>query len=159
MKRTPLARKSPLKAKKPLKRSNTKARTEKPAKRQKKPSVRLLKKKLWKLCREIAFEIYAHECYTCGTYLQRGSSIMQLGHFLPKSTCSAELAFDMKNLRWQCRYCNQFKSGEWVKFEQRLIAEHGQEYVDELKRRDLATRGKQYDTLWYQNKIAEYSIM
>lgn len=128
-------------------------------KRRKKGKVTKLKEQLWALCRQRAAQLYEHKCYTCGTHLIWGSSVMQLGHFIPRSVCSQELHFDLKNLRWQCRICNQFKNGEWPTFEANLIRDHGQGYVDELKARNKVTRGTTYLSIWYEQKIADYTAI
>ena len=128
----------------------------KPRKRRKKGELTKLKEKLWFECRQLAAELYEHKCYTCGVELRWGSSVMQLGHFIPRSNCSQEMHFELRNLRWQCRICNQFKNGRWPEFEERLIKENGQEYVDELKRRNKETKGKTYPFTWYQEKIEYY---
>jgi len=128
-------------------------------KRRKKGELTKLKLELWRLTRIRAAALYEHSCFTCGVELRWGSSVMQLGHFIPRSNCSQELHFDMKNLRWQCRICNQFKDGRWPDFEARLIREHGLEYVNELKTRNQATKGTTYPLSWYQNHIKEYEAL
>ena len=130
-----------------------------PFKRRKKGEITKLKEELWKLCRQISSRTQPHSCYTCNTPLRWGSSVMQLGHFIARSFASQELIFDLKNLRWQCRICNQFRSGEWQKFEARLILEEGQAYVDELKERNRVTRGTTYLKEWYLGKIVEYTAL
>lgn len=111
-----------------------------------------LKDRLWELCKELTRKVYGHNCYTCGTYVEYPHT----GHFITDSTCSTELSYDLKNLRPQCYACNIFRSGDWTTFERNLIRDHGQEYVDELKRRNQATKGLKYDELWYKGKIEEY---
>jgi hypothetical protein len=130
-----------------------------PFKRRKKGEITKLKEELWGLCRQISARTQPHQCYTCGTSLRWGSSVMQLGHFIARSFASQELVFDLKNLRWQCRICNQFRNGEWPTFEANLIRDHGQAYVDELKERNRITRGTTYPKDWYLAKIAEYTAL
>lgn len=124
-------------------------------KRRHKGELTKIKERLWFLTRIEASKLYEHSCYTCGVELRWGSSVMQLGHFIPRSNCSQEMHFDIKNLRWQCRICNQFKNGRWPEFEARLIKEHGLEYVQELKDRNAATKGTTYPLSWYASKIEE----
>lgn len=123
-------------------------------KKRKKSELTKLKEELWRLTRIYAAQIYPHECYTCGVHLRWGSSVMQLGHFIPRAICSQELHFDLKNLRWQCRICNQFKNGRWPEFEERLIREHGLAYVEDIKERNRATKGTTYPKGWYHEQIA-----
>lgn len=117
-----------------------------------------LKAKLWKLCKEITRESYGNTCYTCGRGGLEGSDY-QTGHFIPKSTCSTELAYDLDNLRVQCSACNIWKSGNWPAFEKHLIDDHGEEWVKNLKKRNQQTIGLKYDSLWYEAKIEEYKAL
>lgn len=119
------------------------------------PSIKNLKKKLWELCKQLTRLKYGNICYTCG-YKPLAGSNWQTGHFIASSICSTELRYDLKNLRPQCMNCNFWKSGEWPTYEANLIKNHGADYVAELKRRNLATRGLKYDVLWFQAKIDEY---
>lgn len=114
-----------------------------------------LKDKLWELCKQLTRAKYGNICYTCGAGGLEGSN-WHTGHFITDSTCSTELSYDLKNLRPQCYRCNINLSGNWVAFEKKLIAKEGQEYVDDLKKRNQATIGLKYDILWYQNKVTEY---
>ena len=114
-----------------------------------------IKDELWELCKQITRKRYGNRCYTCLKGPLEGSN-WQTGHFITDATCSTELSYDLKNLRPQCYSCNINKSGNWVVFETKMIEFEGQEYVDELKRRNYATKGKKYDIIWYQNKIEEY---
>ena len=112
-----------------------------------------LKKRLWQLCREIIFTRHGNDCYSCGAKGLFGSN-RQCGHFLPSSICSAAMRYDLDNLRPQCMVCNVHRSGNWPAYEAHLVRDG----IDpnELKRRNQQTIGKQYDRLFYQNKIAEY---
>lgn len=126
-----------------------------PLKRKSRTPLAKAKDKLWELCKQITRSTYGNICYTCGRSGLEGSN-WQTGHFITNSTCSAELRYDLKNLRPQCGSCNIWKSGNWVTFEENLIRDHGQEYVDELKRRNQKTKGLKYDLQWYEQKISEY---
>ena len=137
--RVPIARRTPLKRK--------------PAPKKRKPKKPT--KILWELCREITRARYGNTCYSCGAKGLAGGN-WQTGHFIPSSICSTELRYDLSNLRPQCYHCNINLSGNWPAFEARLIAEHGQGYVDELKRRNLETKGLKYGTPWVMAKIEEY---
>jgi hypothetical protein len=145
-----LARKTPLKRRKGFKQKRTKL------KRTRLDNVGKLKKELWALCRQLTFKKYGNDCYTCGARELSGSNL-HCGHFITKSTCSAELAYGLSNLRPQCYRCNIHLSGNWVAYELHLV-EDGVD-VEELKRLNRETKGLQYDRLWYQSKIQEYKAL
>lgn len=133
----------------PLKRSKTPAK----ARKGKKPT-----KVLWELCKALIRAQYGNTCYTCGKAGLAGSN-WHTGHFITKSICSTELAYDLMNLRPQCYHCNINLSGNWPAFEARLIREHGPEYAETLKRRNRETKGKKFGTPWVLAKIAEYQAL
>jgi 5-methylcytosine-specific restriction endonuclease McrA len=123
--------------------------------RKKTSALAKLKKQLWQLCREITIKRDGSDCFTCTSKNLEGSS-RQLGHFISSSICSTELRYDLRNLRIQCYSCNIHKSGNWLAYENRLIREHGEDYVRELKDRNEKTKSLMYREDWYQAKIAEY---
>ena len=116
------------------------------------PKITALKRKLWVLCRDYIRTTYGNTCYTCGRAGLEGGN-WQTGHFISSSICSVALRYDLRNLRPQCYNCNINKSGNWLAFEQRLTADNGIEYVESLKRDNEATKGLQYDSLWYTDAI------
>lgn len=124
-----------------------------PKKRKVKSKLSKLKAQLWKLCREIQIKRYGSDCYTCPSKNLEGSS-RHLGHFIPSSVCSTVMRYDLDNLRVQCYSCNIHKSGNWLEYEKHLIRDGID--VQELKDRNEKTKGKQYDILWYCDKIEEY---
>lgn len=127
----------------------------------KKPkSISKLKKELWELCKQITRKHYqlpngTWSCYTTGILLDEPAKC-HTGHFIAKSICSTELAYDLKNLRIQSYRANIHLSGDTLQFEDNLIRDHGREYVDELRQRNRNTKGKSYGVSWYMNKIEEY---
>lgn len=151
-------------AKKPMKRSGTKSR--KAAKKHptgrkrapKKPSVRLLKDKLWKECKRIIRARYQNEdgswnCYTCGRRIDEPFKA-QTGHFIPSAACGAYLRYDLRNLRVQDYYCNINLGGNGGEYYKRLVENEGQEYVDQIfKDKQKVIKA---DTQWYLDKIEEY---
>lgn len=141
MKRTPLKRKTPLRARKS------------PSKKKKRPSMRLLKDKLWRECKRIIRERHGNTCYTCGKKGLEGSN-WQTGHYIPSSICSASMRYDLDNLRPQCYRCNINLSGNWPEYEIHLQKDGID--PEELKQRNRLSTGKQYDSLWYESKIEEY---
>ena len=118
-------------------------------KKVKEKSVKSIETKLWQLCRELANILYVKEdgnyyCYTCDKQVEGANK--QLGHFLPKGSCPADLKYEMKNLRWQCWFCNIRMGGNGAEFMKRLIRDEGQLYVDELfERKYKGTMGKSRD--------------
>lgn len=121
----------------------------------KQKTITQLKKKLWELVRERVRETYGNTCYTCGKSNLIGSN-RQVGHFIPKSICSTELAYDLDNLRIQCFACNIHKSGNWIEYEAHLMIEKGRTFPDKLKKRNQKTKGKQYGRWWYEGEIKKY---
>jgi hypothetical protein len=146
MKRTYLKRKTPLK-------SRLKGIKSRKVKRKVKSPTRVLKDRLWALCRDITRSRYGNTCYTCEkTGLSGGN--WQTAHFITSSTCSTELRYSLENLRPQCYHCNINLSGNWVEYEKRLLKDGVD--VEKLKRRNQETKGKQYNQIWLENKIEEY---
>jgi len=113
---------------------------------------------LWELCKTLTRERYGNTCYTCRKGPLTGSN-WHTGHFITKSICSTELAYDLKNLRPQCYHCNINLSGNWPAFEARLLAEEGQAYVNDLKDRNRATKGQKFGTPWLIKKAEEYRAL
>jgi 5-methylcytosine-specific restriction endonuclease McrA len=90
-----------------------------------------LERKLWQVCREYASYLYDDtKCFTCDKPVEGRNR--QLGHFIPKATCGANLKYNIDNLRWQCYHCNINMGGAGAEFYRRLVNERGQEYVDFL---------------------------
>lgn len=106
--------------KKPLKKLKTK-----------KPSYRLLKKKLDKV-----FSIYIRMrdkgvCFTCG--VQKPWKQMQAGHYISRS--SLALRFDERNVHCQCMPCNVWKHGAMDVYALKLQAKYGDSILAELQRK------------------------
>lgn len=156
-----MKRKTPLRAKKGLKRTGFKVVKTKPARRQKQPSMRLLKNKLWAECKRIIRARFSNSdgtftCYTCGKHLDVPAKA-QTGHFIPSSVCSVEMRYSLDNLRIQCYRCNINLSGNWIEYEKRLQRDGVD--TDQLKQQNEQWKNLQYDSLWYQNKIDEYKAV
>lgn len=98
-------------------------------KRKKKSTQKKVEEELWRLCREITFKKYGNTCYTCHSTNLTGSNL-QLGHFIPRSTCGALLRYDLRNLRPQCMRCNIHGGGQGAEFYRQMVVEVGQEAVD-----------------------------
>ena len=119
----------------------------------KKKTVKSLKTKLWKLCREVSDLRYPPNCYTCDAKNLTGCN-KQLGHFIASSVCGASLRYDLRNLRWQCMRCNQFAGGNGAEYYKRMVKEVGQEKVDEIFRDK--NKSIKADCLFFEAKIKEY---
>lgn len=146
-------------AKRPLGASQTpKPRkvTKSTKKKPKKPKISKLKKLLWEECRRITFLRYPEpKCYTCEKFGITGSNC-HLGHFIPSSVCSVEMRYSLDNLRFQCYSCNIHKSGNWPAYEAHLMIEKGRDFPEQLKKKNEETKNKQYDILWFLQKLEEY---
>ena len=137
----------------PLKRTGFKR---KPAtkKRRVKSPLQKAKIALWEHCKRITRAKYGNVCYTCGKTDLAGSG-WHTGHYISSSICSAFMRYNLDNLRPQCYNCNINKSGNWLAYE-RHLNEDGID-TDELKQLNEDTKNQQYDILFYQDKIEEYS--
>lgn len=126
------------------------------AKRVKKVTVTQLKKKLWEECKRIVRKTYIsddglYRCFTCGMV----SDAIHTGHIVTSSLCSMEMRYSLDNLRLQCYACNIHKSGNWVEFKKRL----GDDYINDLIKRNDETKGGSYGMSWVENKLAEYRLL
>lgn len=179
-------RKTPLKAKKGFKKKTlaevrakhaAKRHTIKPkprkklkAKKPKKPSLRLLKSKLWAECKRIVRERYGNTCYTCGYSPLEGAN-WQTGHGKAKGSLPLQYKFDLRNLRPQCRACNVYRNGETDIFISRLeLEKEGLEFLKEACyfdedwntwriRQDVKTYGGIEAVEFVQKKIEEYKAV
>jgi hypothetical protein len=112
-----------------------------------------LKKKLWNLCKLINRKEQPNVCYTCGAVGLEGAN-WHTGHMWAKASLSSHLKYDMRVLRSQCYRCNVNHGGAGADFYRNMVAEIGQEAMDELeKERQITIKA---DKQWYLNKIAEY---
>jgi hypothetical protein len=147
------------KPRKPMKQTGFKSKTplrgskSPPKKRKKSSPLQLAKKKLWEECKRITRGKYGNVCYTCGKEGLEGSN-WHTGHFISSSICSVYMRYHLDNLRPQCYNCNINKSGNWLAFENHLKKDGID--PDELKQKNEDTKGKQYDILYYENKLQEY---
>lgn len=122
----------------------------------KKPTVKLLRNRLWVLCRQLTFGKYGNTCYTCGRRNLEGSSL-HCGHLWPRATLSNHLKWDIRILRPQCPLCNTFNDGEGAVFYRNMVKEIGQRAMDKLeKEKQILVKA---DVLWFQKKIEEYQKM
>lgn len=78
-------------------------------------------------------EADALRCFTCGRWCRLDGSA-HAGHYLPRRT-NASL-FDERNCHGQCIECNIDKYGNPEAYEDRMLAEYGQDVIDELRAND-----------------------
>lgn len=124
------------------------------AKRAKATPERLLKKKLWELCKQLIRELYGNECFTCGRIGLSGSN-WHTGHFLPSSTCGAYLRYDLRNLRPQCYACNIHLGGNGAAFYKAMVEDVGQKEVDQIfKDKQKIVK---VDRAFYETRIKSYT--
>ena len=96
-----------------------------------KQKISVLQRKVWELCKQLIRGKYGNECYTCNAKGLSGSN-WHTGHMLPKSSCGANLRYDLRNLRPQCYNCNINLGGNGAEFLRKMIIREGQEYVDKI---------------------------
>jgi hypothetical protein len=122
----------------------------------KKPSLKSLKNKAWKLCSEYVRRRYADEggfcgCYTCGAPIHWKLEA-QAGHAIPGRTNSVLL--DCSIIRPQCYGCNCCRGGMHHVFATKLIREHGMEWwEDKLIAARQAVKLTRTD---YEEKIGQF---
>jgi hypothetical protein len=126
----------------------------------KKPTLRGLKNKAWKLVSELVRRRDADEggttqCYTCGTYLHWKYDA-QAGHAIPGRHNAVLLDLDI--LRPQCYSCNCCRGGQHHIFATKLIQENGMDWweskLEGAKRVVKYTRSDLEDLISkYQEKL------
>ncbi len=125
----------------------------------KKKSDNKLKEELWNLCKQIVRKRYKLKsgdwrCYTCDRLIDEPSKA-HTGHGIPSAVGGASLRYHLDNLRVQDYYCNINLGGNGAEFYRRLVAEIGQERVDELYK--LKQKTVKADRIWYSNMIDSYT--
>lgn len=68
------------------------------------------------------------ECFTCGSV--RHYTEVDAGHFMSRACMKTR--WDEKNVQFQCKRCNGFRSGEQYKFSIRLEEEYGKGTAEAL---------------------------
>lgn len=87
------------------------------------PTVKSLRKKAWKLFAYWIKERDHHKCITCSGYATNA------GHFIHRDS----LDFDEFNVSAQCVRCNLHLSGNLGEYALRLIDKYGRDKVEELR--------------------------
>jgi hypothetical protein len=95
-------------------------------------SLSSLKKKAWKI-QSLFFRKAACidgtdylRCFTCRAVTHYKEA--HLGHYIHN-----KLDFDERNLKPQCERCNYYLSGNLGVYGERLVREHGQNWLDQLR--------------------------
>lgn len=113
----------------------------------KKQSISKLKKKLWTLVSQYVRQQAADDfdemvsCYTCNN--RKHWKEMQAGHYITRSF--SPLLFCLDNIRPQCYGCNVCQQGKPVEFRHFLVAELGEERVEEMEAMKLAGKSKKWN--------------
>lgn len=122
----------------------------------KKPTLKTLKNKAWKLCSELVRRKGADAggfcgCYTCGAPIHWKLEA-QAGHAIGGRNNAVLL--DLEILRPQCVACNVFRRGNYPIFTTKLIRENGLEWFEqkliEARKAVKLTRSD------YEQRIAEF---
>lgn len=76
------------------------------------------------------------ECFTCG--VSRHWTEVDAGHFMSRACMSTR--WEPRNVQFQCKRCNGFRSGEQYKFSVHLDQQYGEGTAEELHRLSKQTR-------------------
>jgi hypothetical protein len=100
-------------------------------KAKKRPSVRILKDKLWNEVKRITRTRHQKNCYTCNAQNLEGSNL-QSGHGKPMGALPLRFKYDIRNIRPQCMVCNIHRGGMTDIFLARLEQEEeGLQFLNE----------------------------
>lgn len=120
----------------------------------KKPSSKTLKRKLWEIFSKY---IRLRDQSTCISCDKRFDAISELdaGHYHPRTSGMA-LFFDERNVHAQCRGCNRFRHGNLAQYALALQRRYGKGILEELdkKRQEI----KKYSTQEYIDLIEYYKL-
>ncbi|MBD3194074.1 MAG: recombinase [Candidatus Lokiarchaeota archaeon] len=108
--------------------------------RSKKPSLKVLKKKAWKVFSEYIRRRDKGICITCGK--KDNWQLMHAGHFK-----HGKLDFDEVNINCQCVSCNRFKHGRLDVYAEKLIEKHGHLVLSDLVKRSNEIKKHSRDEL------------
>ena len=91
------------------------------------------------------------KCYTCD-YTNNYKKGIQCGHFASRRFMNTR--FDEENAKPQCFACNMYKKGNMNVYAEKLIEEHGADFIAEMNRRTVSIT--KVDRQWWQDKINYY---
>jgi hypothetical protein len=121
-----------------------------------KNSEKLLKEKIWELCKKIIRKRDGDICIICKRDGLVGSN-WHTGHFIPSSICGAFLRYDLRNIHSSCYNCNINLGGNGATFYKELVSIYGQKFVDSIfVDKQKITKA---DIIFYQNKYEELKKM
>ena len=89
----------------------------------KKPSLKVLQKKIWEECKRIIKIRYGNDCYTCEAKNIKGSN-RHTGHMIPKKYLPYVMKYDLRLLRPQCYNCNMNLGGMGAFFFDNILREY-----------------------------------
>lgn len=121
----------------------------------KKPSIKLVQKKLWEECKRIIKSKYPNTCYTCGASNLVGSN-WQTGHMIAKAFLKPYLKYDLRLLRPQCMRCNLRLGGLGAIFLLNMINEIGEDKVKDILKDMMVVIDKKDVYKFYEDLIEEY---
>lgn len=136
-------------------------------KAKKRPSVRLLKDKLWNEVKRITRTRHPNNCYTCNAQNLEGSNL-QSGHGKPMGALPLRFKYDIRNIRPQCMVCNIHRGGMTDIFLARLEQEEeGLQFLNEACyldvdsnawriRQDIPQLGGRDATIFIENLLEQY---
>lgn len=130
---------------------------EKAVRKQQKPkkkAIKLLRNKLWELCKQIIRKRDGNVCVICGMAGISGSN-WHTGHLIPSSVCGIMLRYDLRNIHSNCYNCNINLGGNGAEYYRRLSAEYGVDFVEAIfaDRKLIAKANRSF----YEQKIEEYT--
>jgi len=138
--------------------------TRKTTKKAKKPGIKKLKKKLWKIVSEYirlrdALETTGTReylrCCTCGkVYPAFGKGCAQAGHFVPGR--SNAVLFDERCIHGQCYNCNINLKGAHIPYRKFMIKKYGLAITEEIE--DNYYKTVKYTTSDLEDMIEEYKM-
>lgn len=121
----------------------------------KKPSIKLIQKKVWDECKRIIKNRYGNTCYTCCAENLVGSN-WQTGHLIAKAFLKPYLKYDLRLLRPQCMRCNLRLGGLGAVFLINVMAEKGIEHVRDIFEDMDKVIDKKEVYKFYEDLIEEY---
>lgn len=138
-------------------------------KAKKRPSVRLLKDKLWNEVKRITRTRHEPVCYTCGVHVEGKND--QSGHGKPMGALPLRYKYDIRNIRRQCMVCNIHRGGMSDIFLAKLEQEYeGLQFLNEACyldvesnawriKQDTPALGGKDATIFVENLLKQYRTM
>lgn len=111
-------------------------------------SIKILRKKAWKLISEYVRRTANGVCYTCGD--KRHWKKQNCGHYIHKDA----LDYEINNLHCQCVRCNQWLSGNLGVYSEKLSKEIGSEEISLMRQR--ANQVKKWNVIELEEIIETY---